>query len=80
MCNVAGPSWPAEAAAAGDPSAEPEAVGVGRTSVSAPFLGSVARVEDEQEALLFAAVDLRVLPDASAVYRCRADLLESSTE
>jgi hypothetical protein len=38
----------------------------------------VARVEDEHEALLFAAVDLRVLPDASAVYRCRADLYESS--
>lgn len=71
MCNVAGPTPTSSTPSETD---EDPVEGVGRTCVCAPFLGCVQRVEDEKEALLLAAVDLRVLDDARETYKCRVDL------
>ncbi|CAD6923355.1 unnamed protein product [Tilletia controversa] len=84
MCNIAGPSWPN----GGDPDsfqiqdsttdADVPIVGVGRSSVHAPFLGCIGKVEDGNEALLLAEVDTKVLVDARETYRVRYDLADAS--
>ncbi|KAK0544015.1 hypothetical protein OC846_005659 [Tilletia horrida] len=82
MCNIAGPHWPNQ-----DPSsvqldgenitdADIPVVGVGHSSVHAPFLGCLGKVEDGDEALLLAEIDTKVLVDARDVYRVRHDLAD----
>jgi len=70
MTNVAGPSWPKDDSQLSADSA----IGVGRSNVCAPFLGSIGKAEDARETLLLAQVDTRVLQDAREVYRVREDL------
>lgn len=62
MINIAGPPWDhdkhdqmsAKDLAEGDP------IGVGRTCIKAPFLGTVGLVEGPEEKLLLGSVDLRM--------------------
>lgn len=67
MCNVAGPT---------SQSSPSDPMGVGRSCVTAPFLGCVKRLEHCEEELLLADVDARVLKDARETYRIRHDLVE----
>lgn len=41
-----------------DPDAEP--IGVGRTTIVAPFLGSIGRLDGPEEALLLGSIDLKM--------------------
>ena len=72
MTNIAGPPCPPNK----DPGSlsEEDAIGVGRTCVCAPFAGCVGRIENGDETLLLAALDLRMLQDARDIYRVRHDL------
>jgi predicted amidohydrolase len=72
MTNIAGPPYPPDKHP--DSLSEEDAIGVGRTCICAPFSGCVGRVESGDEALLLAALDLRVLQDARDIYRVRYDL------
>lgn len=74
MTNVAGNAGPSSPA---HQWSEDDTVAVGRSCVCAPFVGSVGRIEDGQEQLLLACVDLRVLDDAREVYRCRQDIKQA---
>ncbi|KAK0536064.1 hypothetical protein OC842_002102 [Tilletia horrida] len=82
MCNIAGPDWPQNdlnALTLTDTvtDADLPVVGVGHSSVHAPFLGCLGKVEDGKEALLLAEVDTRLLGDARETYRVRYDLVDA---
>lgn len=62
MINISGPPWDHDKHAHMSPKdlAEGEPIGVGRTCIKAPFLGTVGLVEGPEEKLLLGSVDLRV--------------------
>ncbi|KAE8217970.1 hypothetical protein CF319_g8063 [Tilletia indica] len=83
MCNIAGPNWPnggdADSFQINDNTTDEDLpiVGVGHSSVHAPFLGCVGKVEDGNEALLLAEIDTKLLVDARDTYRVRYDLADA---
>ncbi|UZJ57365.1 hypothetical protein CBS101457_006685 [Exobasidium rhododendri] len=74
MTNVAGPLTSSKSP---QEWTEDDAIAVGRTSVCAPFVGCVGRIESGNEKLLLSCVDLRVLEDARSIYRCRQDIKQA---
>lgn len=77
LANVSGPRWPENVqtgAQAAEHAAAGHVVGVGRSAVNAPFLGTVGRLAHADERVLLASVDLACLRDARATYRIRTDL------
>lgn len=62
MINISGPAWDKEKhdKMSAKDLAEGEPIGVGRTCIKAPFLGTVGLVEGPEEKLLLGSVDLRL--------------------
>ncbi|CAO1625775.1 unnamed protein product [Sympodiomycopsis kandeliae] len=55
-----------------------EPVGLGRSTIKSPFLGTVGVVQNPQEKLLLASLNLSLLKDARDVYGIRKDLGSAS--
>lgn len=80
MINIAGKEWDEQTDGNKDAKdlAEGDPIGVGRTQLVSPFLGTVGRLDGPQEGLLLGSVDLKMLKDVREVYKIRQDLAESS--
>lgn len=79
MCNIAGPIFTTDQMQSliqqikSNPDTDLPLIGLGRSTIAAPFLGIAAQTPDANEALLLQSIDLNVLLDARQVYRMRYD-------